>query len=140
MYFDSDHAHDQVTRWSVSGVVSFVGPTPISWTSKRQGTIESSSYSTEFFTDRVASEEAIAMRYMLRSFGVPIIGATSLCGNKLGMIISSTKPDSELNKNMWPSHNTSCGSARRTGLSTSLRSARRLTKPTSLLKVYWSGI
>ena len=98
MYFDSDHAHDQVTRWSVSGVVSFVGPTPISWTSKRQGTIERSSNSTEFCAGRVASEEAIALRYMLRSLGVPIIGATELCGDNLGIIISSTNPDSELNK------------------------------------------
>ena len=48
VYFDSDHAHDQVTRRLVSGVVYFVGSTSISWTSKRQGTIESSSYSTEF--------------------------------------------------------------------------------------------
>ena len=29
VYFDSDHSHDQVTRRSVSGVVSFVGSTPI---------------------------------------------------------------------------------------------------------------
>ena len=44
VYFDSDHAHDQVMRRSVSGVISFVGLTPISCKRKRQGTIESSSY------------------------------------------------------------------------------------------------
>ena len=99
VYFDSDHAHDQLTRRSVSGVVSFVGSNPISWTSKRQGTIESSSYSAEFCAGRVASEEAIALWCMLRSLGVPIIGATALCGDNLGMIISSTNPDSELKKN-----------------------------------------
>ena len=87
-----------MTRRSVSGVVSFVGSTPISWTSKRQGTIESSSYSAEFYAGRVASEEAIALRYMLRSLGVPVIGARALCGDNLGMIISSTNPDLELKK------------------------------------------
>ena len=78
VYFDSDHAHDQVTRRSVLGVISFVGSTPISWKSKRQGTIKASSYSAEFCAVRVASKEAIALRYMLRSLGVPVLGATSL--------------------------------------------------------------
>ena len=45
VYFDSDHAHDHVTRQSVSSVLSFVGSTPFGWTSKRHGTIESSSFS-----------------------------------------------------------------------------------------------
>ena len=45
MYFDSDHAHDQLMRQLVSGVLSFFGLTPIICTSKRKGTIESSSYS-----------------------------------------------------------------------------------------------
>ena len=36
---------------------------------------------------------------MLRSLGVPIIGATALCGDNLGMIVSITNPDSELKKN-----------------------------------------
>ena len=56
VYFDSDHTHDQLTRQSVTGVLSFVGLTHISCTIKRQGTIESSSYSAEFCAGRVASE------------------------------------------------------------------------------------
>ena len=48
VYFDSDHSYDQVTWRSVSGVMCFFGSTPISWTSKRQGTIDSFSYSAEF--------------------------------------------------------------------------------------------
>ena len=87
-----------MTRRSVSGVIAFVGSTPISWTSKRQGTIESSSYSAKFCAGRLACEEAIAIRYMLRSLGVPVLGATALCGDNLGMIMPSTNPDSELKK------------------------------------------
>ena len=98
VYFDSDHAQDQVTRCSVSGVISSVGSTPISWTRKQQGTIESSSYSAEFCAGRVASEEAIAIRYMLCSLGVPVTGATSLCGDNLGIIMYSTNLDLELKK------------------------------------------
>ena len=72
VYFDSDHAHDQLTRPLVSGVLSFVGSTPFSWNINRQGTIVRSSYSAELCAGRVASEEAIALRYMLRYLGVPV--------------------------------------------------------------------
>ena len=98
VFFDSDHVHDQVTRRWVSGVLLFFGSAPISWTSNRQGIIERSSYSAELCAGRVASEETIALRYMLRSLCIPIIGATALCGDNLGIIISSTNPDSELKK------------------------------------------
>ena len=76
MYFYSDHAHYQVKSRLVSGVVSFFGLTPISWTSKSQGTIENSGYSAEFCAGWVSSEEAIALRYMLSSLGFPIKGDT----------------------------------------------------------------
>ena len=93
MYFDSDNAHDQVTRRSVSGVLCFFGSTPIIWTRKIQGTIESSSYSTEFCAGWIETEEEIALRYMLRSLGVPVKGAMALCGDNPGMIISCTNTE-----------------------------------------------
>ena len=82
----------------VSGVLCFVGSTSIIWTSKRQGTIERYSYSAELCTGRLATEESIALRYMLRSLGVPVKGATEICGENIGMIISCINPDSELKK------------------------------------------
>ena len=64
-----------------------------------KGAERGSSYSYGLCAVRVSSEEAIALRYMLGSLGVPIIGDTALCGENLGMSISSTNPDSELKKN-----------------------------------------
>ena len=93
VYFDSNHAHDQVTRRLVSGVLSCVGSPPIRQTSNRHVTIKSSSYSAELCAGRLASEEVIALRYMLRSLGVPIIGSTELCGDNLVMIIYCTNLD-----------------------------------------------
>ena len=86
VYFDSDHAHDQIRWRSFSGALCFVGSDPISWNSKRQGTIEISSYSAELCAGRVATEEAIALRYMFRSLDVPVKVATALCGDKPGII------------------------------------------------------
>jgi Reverse transcriptase (RNA-dependent DNA polymerase) len=34
VFFDADHAHDHVTRRSISGLIVFVGSTPVIWTSK----------------------------------------------------------------------------------------------------------
>ena len=34
----------------------------------------------------------------MRSLSVPVKGATAICGDNLGMIISCTEPDSELKK------------------------------------------
>ena len=48
VYFDSDHTHDQVMHRSVSGVLCFVGSTPIIWTSDIKGTIKNSIYFEEF--------------------------------------------------------------------------------------------
>jgi hypothetical protein len=42
VFVDSDHAHDKVTRRSVTGMMIFVGRTPIFFSSKRQGAIETS--------------------------------------------------------------------------------------------------
>ena len=36
---DTDHAHDQLTRRSLTGMIGYVGSTPVTWGSKRQGSI-----------------------------------------------------------------------------------------------------
>ena len=72
IFVDSDHAHDLVTRRSLTGLIAFVGSTPVTWFSKRQGAIASSTYQAEFSALRTAVEEAQSLRYMLRCLGVPI--------------------------------------------------------------------
>jgi hypothetical protein len=94
VYFDSNWAHDEKTRKSISGVVSFVGNCPISWLSRRQGAIATSTYSAELIAAKVGTEEVISIRYMLRSLGVPLKGPTLLIGDNLGALISATAPGS----------------------------------------------
>ena len=61
VFVDSDHAHDKVTRRSITGMIIFVGRTPVQGLSKRQGSIETSTYGAEFNAMRTASEEIIAI-------------------------------------------------------------------------------
>lgn len=98
IFFDADHAHDAVTRRSITGIIILVGNAPVQWSSKRQGCIATSTYTAEFVAMRQAVEEAIALRYMLRCLGVPVTKPTNLYGDNLGSIQSATVPDSEMKK------------------------------------------
>ena len=98
VFFDADHAHDHVTRRSISGLIVFVGSTPVIWHSKRQGCIATSTYCAEFISMRSAVEEAISIRYMLRCLGIPVQRPTDLFGDNFGVIQSAELPDGELKK------------------------------------------
>ena len=66
MFFDADHAHGIATRRSITGLMAFVGSTPVMWSSRRQGCIASSTYCAEFIAMRNAVKEIISLCYMLR--------------------------------------------------------------------------
>ena len=99
---DSDHAHDKKTRRSLTGLLAFVGSTPVLWVSKRQGAIATSTYAAEFSALRTATEEAISLRYMLRCLGcnVPSDGScpTRLFGDNLSVILNAQNPEADLSK------------------------------------------
>jgi hypothetical protein len=97
-FVDSDHAHDKITRRSITGIIILLGRTPVFYYSKRQGAVETSTYSAEFMAMRTAVEEIIAMRYMLRCLGVKVESATSLYGDNLGVIQNATLKESQLKK------------------------------------------
>ena len=77
---------------------------PIIWYSKRQNTVECSSFGSEYVALRICTEFIEALRYKLRTFGVPIDGpADVLCDNK-SVVTNSSVPSSVLNKR----HNAIC--------------------------------
>ena len=51
-YVDADHAGNRMTRRSHSGILIYLQNTPIIWYSKRQNTVESSSFGSEFIALR----------------------------------------------------------------------------------------
>ena len=98
VYKDADHAHDLVTRRSVTGVLMFLNNMPITWLSKRQKTVETSTYGSELVAARMATELIIEYRYTLRTFGVPIDGPTLLLGDNMSVLLSTSVPSSQLRK------------------------------------------
>jgi len=92
VYYDSNFAHDEETRRSVSGIVGMVGSTPIIGFSKRQGAIATSTYSAEMCAAKVAAEEVIGIRYALRALGVKLTRPTKMIGDNQGQLDSVTNP------------------------------------------------
>ncbi len=98
VYVDANHAGNLANRRSHSGIIIYVNNAPITWYSKRQNTVESSSFGSEFVALRIATEMIEALRYKLRSFGIPIDGpAEVFCDNK-SVVTNSSVPASVLNK------------------------------------------
>jgi hypothetical protein len=98
VFVDASHADCLVTRRSTTGILVFVNGTPIRWYSKRQNTVESSTYGSEFVAMRIAVEMIIALRGNLRSLGVPLDGPTNLFCDNLSVVMSTSLPESVLKK------------------------------------------
>ena len=78
IFCDADHAHDLVTGRSVTGIIAFVGSTPVYWKSTRQTSVQTSTFGSEFTALKKAVEVAVTIRYHLRSLGVKITKPTKI--------------------------------------------------------------
>jgi hypothetical protein len=98
VYVDADHAHDLVTRRSITGILVMLNNTPIRWISKRQKTVETSTYGSELVDSRMATELILEIRYMLRSLGVALDGPALVLGDNMSVVLNTTVPSSVLKK------------------------------------------
>ena len=95
---DANLYHDYTTGRAATGILHFINQTPIEWYSKRQDTVETATYGSEFVAAKVATEQIIAMRYAIRMMGIPLDGPAWLFGDNQSVITSSTIPHSALGK------------------------------------------
>jgi hypothetical protein len=98
LFVDSDHAADKFTRRSRTGYILYLNSAPISWHSKRQGTIETSVFGAEFVAMRTGFEASRALRYKLRMMGIPLDEPTYCYGDNMSVIYNTQKPESTLRK------------------------------------------
>ena len=98
VYVDADHARDQVTRRSVTGIILLVNNTPLIWVSKRQKTVETSTYGSELVAARLAIDLIIEMRYKFRMLGVKLEKQTLMVGDNMSVVLNTTIPSSSLKK------------------------------------------
>jgi hypothetical protein len=105
-FVDASHAANKKTRRSHTGYLVFVNRALILWHSKRQATVESSTFSSEFIALRACIEAITLLRYKLRMFGIPLGGNDSkneedpahvFCDNET-VVKNSSLVESTLNK------------------------------------------
>ena len=72
--------------------------TPISWYSKCQKTVESSTYGSELVASRLAVEQIIALRYALTMVGCNLETSSLLVGDNMAVILNTTIPSSAIKK------------------------------------------
>ena len=97
-FVDSDHARDQVTRRSVTGILLLLDNTPLVWVCKRQRTVETSTYGAELVAAKMAVDLIIKIRYKLRMLGVVLEETSVLLGDNMSVILNTTIPSSSLKK------------------------------------------
>ena len=97
-FLDASHASDMVTGRSTTGYILFVGMTPVKWYSKRQNTVETSSYGAELVAMRIAVEAILELRYMLRMMGIAIEPTSNILCDNMSVVINMQFPSSNLKK------------------------------------------
>ncbi len=97
-FVDSDHAGDHLTRRSRTGFIVFANCAPIYWSSRKQGSIETSSFGSEFIAMKNCCEYLRGLRYKLRMMGIPCDFPTFIFGDNKSVLINSSKPFSMLKK------------------------------------------
>ena len=97
-YIDADHAGNKITRKSQTGILIFCNMAPVIWYSKRQNTVETSTFGSEYIALRTGTEMIIALRYKLRMTGVPLDGPTNVFCDNESVVKSSVNPETTLKK------------------------------------------
>ena len=97
-YVDSDHAGDNITRRSRTGFIVFLNNAPIYWLSKKQTSVETSSFASEFIAMKSCCEYIRGLRYKLRMMGIPVDGPTYIFGDNKSVLVNASNPDSVLKK------------------------------------------
>ena len=97
-FVDADHAGDSVTRKSRTGFIVYINNAPVYWYSKRQGSVEPSTYQAEFTAMKEATEYIRGLRYKLRMMGIPVEGPAFIYGDNQSVLANTSNPGSMLKK------------------------------------------
>ena len=97
-YVDANLHHDLATGKAVTAALHFLNQTPIDAYTKRQSTVETATYGSEFVAARTAVDQIIDIRTTLRYLGVPIRDKSYMFGDNKSVVTISTIPNSTISK------------------------------------------
>ena len=97
-YFDANLYHDMVTGRSVTAILHFLNQTPMDWYSKKQATVETATFGSEFIAARTTINQIVDLRTTLCYLGVPIREKSYIFGDNQTIINASSTPHAKLHK------------------------------------------
>jgi hypothetical protein len=97
-YVDADHAGCLATRRSHTGVLLYVNSALVLCHSKRQNTVEASTFGSEFIAAKTAVEMVEGLRYKLCMMGFPVLGPTSVLCDNQSIVTNASRTESNLSK------------------------------------------
>ena len=97
-YVDANLHHDQVNGKAVTACLHIVNATPSHWYTKRQATVETATYGSEFVAARIATDQIIDLRYTIMYLGVPVRSKSYMFGDSKSVVDSASIPTSTLSK------------------------------------------
>ena len=95
---NADHAADTMTRRSRTGFLVFQNSALIHWWSKKQTSVESSSFGSEFIAMKQCCEYLCGLCYKLRMLGIPCDEPSLVYDNNQSVLANTTILDSTLKK------------------------------------------
>jgi hypothetical protein len=95
---DADHAADTVSRRSRTGFFVYLNCALVCWVSRKQTSVESSSFGSEFIAMKQLCEYLRGLRYKLRMMGIPVEGPAFIFGDNQSVLANTTIPESTLKK------------------------------------------
>jgi hypothetical protein len=96
--FNANLYHDMMTGRSVTGIIHLFNKTPIEWYSKKQATVKTATYGSEFIAARTCVEQIVDLCTYLQYLGVPIRQQSYVFGDNKTVIDGSTVPHEKLYK------------------------------------------
>ena len=72
--------------------------TPIVWLSKRQKTVETSTYGSELIAARIDVDPLVEWRYKARVLGLNLEDSSWMLGDNMSVVLNTTLPSSSLKK------------------------------------------
>jgi hypothetical protein len=91
-YFDANLYHDMVTGRSVTAILHFLNQTLMDWYSKKQATVETATFGSEFIAARTTINQIVDLRTTLFYLGIPIQEKSYVFRDNKTVIDASSTP------------------------------------------------
>jgi hypothetical protein len=97
-YTDANLYHDMFTGRYATGTLHLCNQTLFDWYSKRQATVETATFGSEFTAARIDVDQITDLRTTLRYLCVPVREKSYIIGDNQAVITNSSIPHSSLSK------------------------------------------